>query len=74
MEQRQTFGFSGSDGFYQTVQPQPRSPMDTSTLGLGPRTDKPDAEFTGSGEGGSPMGDFGSRVKGTVGLVFRLLP
>lgn len=31
MEQRQTFGFSGSDGFHQTAQPQPGSPMDTST-------------------------------------------
>lgn len=41
IEQRQTFGLSGSDGFYQTVQPQPGSLMDTSTPGgLGPHTDK----------------------------------
>lgn len=40
-----------------------------------PRSHKPSAEFTGSREVGSAatMGDSGSHVKGTVGLVFRLL-
>lgn len=40
-----------------------------------PRSHKPSEEFTGSREGGSAatMEDSGSHVKGTVGLVFRLL-
>lgn len=36
MEQRQTFGYSGSDGFYQTVQLQPGSLMDSCTPGIRP--------------------------------------